>query len=201
MPVVKASESDFKPMPAGTHLARCYGMVSLGTQPANNPQFKPTFKIMYLFEVPEELTEQGKPFTIAKEFSAFLSEKANLRHALEGWRGRAFTKEELDGFDVAKVVGHPCMISVVHKTSAKNKVYSDIISISAPPKGLQCKPQVHAKVVYEIEMGKGDVYKSLPEYIQKKIAQCLEWTTPAPSEPEYDGSSDVPLEEGEEPPF
>lgn len=195
MPIVKQTESNFKPMPAGTHLARCYGMVSLGTQLPNSAQFNPSFKILLMFETPNELAENGKPLTTFKEYSASLSEKSKLRPALESWRGRPFTKEELDGFDVSAVVGAPCMISVIHKHSAKGSTYADIASIAALPKGMVCPPQVHPKTIFEIEMGKGAVYQSLPEFIQKKICACVEWSGNAPSEPEQDGGSDVPPEE------
>lgn len=195
MPIVKQTESNFKPMPAGTHLARCYGMVSLGTQLPNSPQFNPSFKILLMFETPNELAENGKPLTCFQEFSASLSEKSKLRPALESWRGRPFTKEELDGFDVANVVGAPCMISIIHKQSAKGSTYAVIAGIAALPKGMTCPPQVHPKIIWEIEHGRNAVYQSLPEFIQKKISACVEWSNPAPSEPEYDGGSDVPPEE------
>lgn len=187
MPV--ASEKgggDFTPAPVGTHLARCIGVVSLGTQKPSSPTFNPQFKIMLTFELPNELlpdTKEPMAMTVNKEFSCSLSKKANLRGALESWRGRVFTQEELDGFDVVKVLGAPCMLGVIHKTSSKGGTYADVSSISALPKGMQAVPQTNPSVHYEIEMGRNDVFQKLPEWIRKKIEQCEEWTSKSPSSP------------------
>lgn len=176
MPIAKESGKDFKPMPSGSHIARCMAVISLGTQPS--PMYPSSFKVMLMWEVPGEPIEiDGKPapMVIQKEYTLSLSEKANLRHDLQSWRGKVFTKEELEGFDVAKVLGQPCMLSVVHKTSGKGKVYGVVAGISGVPKGVQCPPAWHKPVQYEIEQEQDDVYKALPEWIQKKIAGCDEW--------------------------
>ena len=59
-----------------------------------------------------------KPRAISETYTNSLGEKANLRKMLENWRGRAFTQEEMDGFDLRNVLGKACMISVVHGTKA-----------------------------------------------------------------------------------
>jgi hypothetical protein len=184
MPIAKETGGNFTPAPQGTHVARCISCISLGTQPANNPQFTDTWKIMLGWEIPGETfqiqgTGERKPMTLNKEYSLSLGKKANLRRDLEGWRGRQFTAEELAGFEVSKVIGVPCLISVVHKTSGKGTTYAAIASISALPKGTICPPQVHPPTIYEIEQGKDKVFATLPEFVRKKIEQCEEWTNPA----------------------
>lgn len=140
-----------------------------------------------MFEVPGEPIEiDGKPapMTIQREYTLSLSEKANLRHDLESWRGRQFTPAELEGFAVEKVLGQPCMLSVIHKTTGKGKIYGAISGISGLPKGVTCPPAWHKPVKYEIEDGESEAFKALPEWIRKKIAACEEWTSPAAAEPE-----------------
>ena len=44
-----------------------------------------------------------------------LSQNANLRGELEAWRGKAFTEEELKGFDLVKLIGVSCRLSLVKK--------------------------------------------------------------------------------------
>lgn len=178
MPIAKETGKDFKPLPSGSHIARCMAVISLGTQAS--PMYPSSFKVMLMWEVPGEAIEiDGKPapMTIQKEYTLSLSEKANLRHDLQSWRGKVFTKEELEGFDVVKVLGQPCMLSVVHKTSGKGKIYGVVSGVSGVPKGVQCPPAWHKPVSYEIEDGQSDVFLKLPEWIQKKIAACEEWTT------------------------
>lgn len=187
MPLAKSSGgSDFKPMPSGSHVGRCISVISLGTQ--DSPLYPASFKVMLIWEVPGETIEiNGKPapMTISREYTLSLSEKANLRHDLESWRGRVFTKEELDGFDVSKVLGQPCMLSVIHKTNAKGKVYGAVSNVVGLPKGVPCPPAWHPLIGYEIEDGKNEVYKAFPDWIKNKIAACEEWSGPtASSEPD-----------------
>lgn len=155
-----------------------------------------------MFEVPGEVIEiDGKPapMTIQREYTLSLSEKANLRHDLESWRGRQFTQEELDGFAVEKVLGQPCMLSVIHKTTTKNKLYGAISGISGIPKGVTCPPAWHKPVHFEIDMGSNsDAFKSLPEWIRKKIEACGEWTKP---QGDADPEPDVQSEPEEDVPF
>jgi hypothetical protein len=202
VPIAKQTGGDFTPCPPGTHLARCIGCISLGTQEPNSPQFSPAFKIMLVWEIPDELLgDSGKAMTVSAEYTCSLSEKANLRHILESWRGRPFTKQELDGFDVANVVDVPAMITVIHQTSGKGKTYAKVASVSSLPKGIVAKPRVNELVRYEIEDGKNSVYESLPEFIRKKIASCAEWIE-HPYQPEADHEPDPePPPEMNEPPL
>lgn len=184
MPILKQSDKTYTPVPAGSHPARCYAMISLGTQPSKNPKYKPNFQILLMFEFPTEIVEingEQRPMTNSAFLNAYLgpnSKPSNTHKFIVAWRGRPFTEDELNGFDVAKVVGAPCLINIIHET--KDGVTRDkIASISPLPKGMVCPAQFHKSVVYEIEQGKDATYQALPEWIQEKIAACLEWTRPA----------------------
>lgn len=201
MPVAKASGVDFKPCPAGNHVARCIGCIDLGTQ--DSPNYPASWKIMLNFEIPGERIEIKKesgetepaPLTISREYTLSLNEKATLRHHLESWRGRVFTAEEGNGFKVETVVGHPCMLSVIHKKSAKGKTYAVISGIAGLPKGVECPPIWHQPVIYEIDHGDNDIFKALPNWIKAKILASGErqvggaapQADPGPTEPEDDG--------------
>lgn len=190
------------PAPAGTHLARCVGVISLGTQDSNSPKFKPSFKVMLVWELPDELIPDGSvAMTVNREYACFLSDRANLRHDLESWRGRPFTPQELDGFDVVNVLDHPCMVAVIHKTSAKKSVYAQVTGVMQLPKGVTPKPRVNELVRYEIEQGRDTTFASLPQWIQTKIAACHEWRQLPPADPNnIPNESDVEREPEQEPP-
>lgn len=187
MPIIKESEKKFTLVPAGAHLGRCYGMVSLGTQPQNNPQFKPSFQVVLLFEFPNETIDingEKKPMAISQFINAYLGStkkpsKTNL--LLTSWRGRPFTPEELAGFDLAKVVGAPAMINIIHEERGGNMVHK-IASISPLPKGMTMPGQVNKSVIYEIEQGRDAVFQGLPEWTRNMIEKCIEWTHPAVAE-------------------
>lgn len=198
MPVAKESGGNFTPAPEGTHLARCFAVIALGTQKANNPQFTDSFKVMICWELPDEkYVVDGKeaPMTVSKEYTLSLSKKAILRGHLESWRGRQFTEEELKGFDVAKVIGQPCLLNIAHKVSGGGKTYAAIQSVAKPMKNTECPKQFHTSVAYEVEQGRNEVFKALPEWIAKKIEACEEWIHPPIDREEAPTTEEEPDEE------
>jgi hypothetical protein len=134
MPINVSSKTKSDPVPAGTHHAVCYGVIAVGTQPSEKFTARP--KIIVCFEIPSEritIKDQDLPRGISKRYTLSLNEKSNLRKDLQSWRGKPFTPTELDGFDVSKVIGSNCLISVLHSDRA-GAVYADISGISALPR-------------------------------------------------------------------
>lgn len=175
MPIAK-EQTTFEPAPSGTHIARCYGCIALGTQPSQ--MYADNDKVMLMFELPHEMieTEQGPmPMTQSKEYTLSLGLKSNLRKDLDSWRGRPFTPEDLKGFEVSKVVGAPCQITIVHAVSGTGNKYAKIASITGLAKGMTCPPAVHPPIKFEVADGRNATYRALPEWIQKKLEMCHEW--------------------------
>lgn len=200
MPIAKEKGGDFTPCEAGTWLARCFAVIGLGVQESAN--FPATNKVMLMFEIPEQTTEWDGveiPMIVQKEYTLSLGKKANLRKHLDAWRGKAFTAEELEGFDLKNILGAPALLTIVHKTSGKGTVYANIEAIAKVMKGQVCPEQHHASVIYDVENGKNEVYQKLPEWIREKIAKCDDWKNPgikneaASPEPEPATDDDVPF--------
>ena len=80
-------------------------------------------------------TEEGnKPKILSKIFTNSLNEKSNLKKCLEAWRGKKFSEQELQGFDLVNILRKGCQLQVLH--SEKNgKIYPSIASFMALPKG------------------------------------------------------------------
>jgi len=201
MPVIKQSEKTYTPVPPGSHPARCVSMISLGTQAGNNPKFKPSFQVVLGFEFPNEQIEingEKKPMMVMQFMNAYLgsvSKPSKTNLFLTSWRGRQFTPEELAGFDLAKVVGAPALINIIHE-EREGKTREKIASISPLPKGMGMAGAVNEPVIYEIEEGRSDKFKALPEWAQKKIEQCEEWMHPAAAEPSDNDGDNVDPEVG-----
>lgn len=167
---------DFSPMPSGNHVALCNMVVDLGMQRDISPQYgeKIKHKVYLRWEVPDErLTwtdkdgkEQEGPRVIGKTYTLSLHENANLRADLENWRGRAFTEEERAGFDVAKLLGAPCMLNVIH-TPRNGKTYADVKGIGKLPKGMAPPISSIGLLLYDDENTNN--YDHLPEWLQKKV--------------------------------
>lgn len=165
-----------------------------------------SFKILLGWELPDELIQvenEKRPMVISKEYSLSLGKKSNLRRDLVAWRGREFSQEELMGFVVEKVLDKGCLLNVVHKQSVDgSRLYANIAGISPLAKSMVLKPRYHKLVHFEIEMGANDVFKALPEWIQKKIQSCEEWIHPPTldkEEPQPEPTPEAPPEEDEVP--
>lgn len=171
-----------KVVPAGSHVARCYSMIQIGTVESEYLGEKKTLhKVMIDFELPLETAvfregEPEKPFVISKEYTLSFHEKSTLRSHLQSWRGKAFTDEEAAKFDITKLVGATCMLNVVHKASADGtKTYANIASISPIPKGLTCPEQVNPTRILAYDSWNQDVFMSLPEWLADKISATPEY--------------------------
>lgn len=167
----KNSGGDFPKAPVGTHVARCYQVIDLGHQKITwQGQDKWQPKILITWELCNELMEDGKPFAVSNRYTLSLAESSILRPALEAWRGKPFTTEELNGFDVKNVLGAYCMLGVVHNET-NGKTYANVSAILPMPKGMAKPPAVNSNLHYEIESG--DLAK-LPEWIQGVVKKSQE---------------------------
>jgi hypothetical protein len=183
MEIIATNEGKtFTLTPAGNYVARCYSMIHLGTlQEEYKGEKKELNKVRITWELPTEThvfnEEKGEqPFSISKEFTLSLHEKATLRKFLESWRGKGFTEEEAKRFDISKLLGVPCMINIIHKVSEKSgNKYADIASISAMPKGLSCPEAVNSKIIFSITQPDWDTYELLPDFIKDKIKSSIEF--------------------------
>lgn len=167
---------DFSPAPQGTHVAICNMVVDLGKQKGEYQGVANIkHKVFVRWELPHErLTwtdREGKehegPRVISKTYTLSLHENSAMRADLVGWRGRQFTPEEEAAFDVSKLLGVPCMITVVHNRSG-DKTYANVQAVSGIPKGMdrptrtECDP-----ILYDNDNLSS--WDSLPEWLQKKI--------------------------------
>ena len=166
------SGKDFKPLPQGTHIAVCNLVADCGVQ--SGGRFKPQRKVYIRFEIAAERLEYEKdgqrhegPMQIGKFYTLSLSEKANLRRDLVAWRGQQFTPQELAGFDIAKVLGAACQITVAHATGADGKVYANIIGIAGLPRGAARPNAERPLLLFSPDDRSG--FDKLPEWLQERI--------------------------------
>jgi len=166
---------DFEQCPAGSFAARCYQIIDLGHQTFEwKGEAKVAPKVRITWELNEPM-QDGRPFSISREYTASIGDKANLRKDLEAWRGRPFTATELQNFSLENVLGAPCLLGVVHKPSKDgSKVYANVGSIMALPKGMACPELVNPAVKFDIGTFDQKVFDGLSSYVQKKILMSKE---------------------------
>jgi hypothetical protein len=206
-----ASGGTFKPVPNGMHLARCYRIIDLGTQ-RSEYQGKPRVQrmVMISFEVHGEddggfpiLTEKGEPMSISTTLTLSLGEKAKLRGLLVNWRGRDFTPDELNGFELKNILGAWAMISVAKEMSSNGKEYTNIKTVNPVPVAVKKSglPEGHNKLeIFSTEEPDMDMYEKFSDYVKRKIEASPEWSerNRAPSKKSNDSGfddmdSDIPF--------
>ena len=178
---------NFKRVPPGVYIGRCYSLVDLGTQTSNGQYGeKHQHKIRVAWELfgedengqPLTIDVDGKemPMTISKSYTVSLHEKAGLRKDLSAWRGRDFTDEEAKAFDVSKLIGAYCMVNVT--TSENNgKTYSNVGGLTPLPSALKnAKPApVHGHVLFNLDEPNMAVFATFHEKLQEVIKSSPEW--------------------------
>lgn len=187
LPVGGGGGGDFKRAPAGSHIAVCNLVADCGLQPGSQAFPSPKRKVYIRFEIPAERVEYEKdgktvegPLTIGSFYTASMNEKATLRKHLEGWRGRKFTDDEAAAFDVSKIIGKACMISVVESESG-GKTYSNIAGIGSLPKGMPVPEAENGLLLYDADSGQAQ-YDLLPKWLKEKIDGQIYQSKPNVSE-------------------
>ena len=121
---------DFKPHPEGIHPAVCLDVMDLGlVETEFQGQKKVVNKVKLTFES-EAKTEDGKPCTVSKSFTASLHPKAKLAEFLGKWRGRPVVPGET--IDLAKLIGACCTLVISHQQNLVGKTYASIDAVSKP---------------------------------------------------------------------
>lgn len=178
--------TDFQLAPTGNHLARCYRIVDMGTQP--NTYGTNLRKILINWELHGDddegnplVNSDGKPLMVSGNYTLSLSEKATLRSLLEAWRNKPFTLEELSGFDITALLDKWCMVTIVHGASKLNqKMYANVQTVSPVPQaikkdGLPDGINKIASLSLEPETFDQKLFDSLSDGLKKKIIDSPEY--------------------------
>lgn len=164
MPIIASAKGKtFHIAPAGMTQAACFDIWDIGLQ---KREFKKKIKIQHRIIVTWEINERiesqddynGKRHRIRKEYTLSLHEKAALYKDLVSWRGRPFTEEEKNEFDLEKLIGANCFLNIVHVESGGN-TYANLSAINPLPKGT---PLITVETA-----------RSIPDWIAKKQAEAV----------------------------
>jgi hypothetical protein len=170
---VSDSGSGFEHPEPGTYGARCCGLIDLGTQTDEyQGETNVRRKVVITWEIELFMTD-GRPYTVSSFYTASLGKKANLRKDLESWRGVAFTEEELKGFELKKLLGATCMLSVIESATGKTKVNA----VMKLPKGMKVQDAVNSPVYLSLEPTEFNVeiFNGLSDFFKKKIINSPEY--------------------------
>jgi hypothetical protein len=193
-----SERKQFQLAPAGTHLARLYRIIDLGTQMREyEGKVNMLRKAKFFWELHGEdatgkplLTSEGKPLIQSKEYTMSLGEKANLRRDLEAWRGKAFTEKELGngkdseyandeprGFNIKQVLGQFCMVNISHRQKG-DMTYADLKGVSGVPaiyKKAGLPEGVNSTLLFSLDKFDEQVFDSLSDSIKETIRKSPEY--------------------------
>lgn len=124
------SSGTFELPPAGTSGAVLVAIIDLGKQwvEFGDQPGKLTPQICLVWEIPEADSQ-----LVSKIFTLSLHQEAGLRKVISGWRGKDLADGEK--FDISKLVGQKCLLSISHQTKGEKTSYK-IESVSGLPKGM-----------------------------------------------------------------
>jgi len=129
-------DGDFKPAPEGQHRATCCDVRDLGmVESTFGGKTRSRHCVLIGWQL-ASCMEDGRPFFIARRYTASLHRKANLRKDLEAWRGKRFSEKELERFDLESVIGAGALLQVVHN-ERDGTTYANVNVVMALPEGME----------------------------------------------------------------
>lgn len=168
--------SSIPKLEGGVYTAISSTIVDLGLQ--KNEKFDKTQrKFVMIWTILNETIEvngEQLPRQLSKEYSFSLHEKSTLRKDLQAWRGKAFTEEELRGFNILNVLNVPCQLQVLLEEK-NGKSYNNIASIMALPKGTEVD---RLDNTYYFDIETTDSWKNwtkIPQWIQDRIKKAINY--------------------------
>jgi hypothetical protein len=198
--VKEAAESSFEPIPEGTYSAVCHLLVDLGVQ--HNKAFdNSSRKVMLGWLIPEETYVNKEGFTVPRAmyatYTASIGKKAKLRSLLASWRGRDFTADELEAFNLRNIVGAPCLMNIIHTDGKDGRTYANIAGIMRLPKGMQAAKLSTDPIIFDLDEDPLENLELLPEWIANKVKESETYMDKAAAQikNEVDGTAPAALEE------
>lgn len=163
--------ASFPRLEPGVYPAICYGVVDIGEQ--YNKRFGKTARqVVLLWELPTEKVEiDGEDVSrvISKTYNMSLNEKATLRQTLKSWRGRDFTADELQGFDLLNILGAHCLLNITNNETNDGKVYTNIDAVTPISKGMQKPTQTLQSFSFDLDTDPLERLEQMPKWIAERI--------------------------------
>lgn len=169
--------ADIPVLEAGVYTAYSTALVDLGVQRSEKFQ-KDTRKFRIIWTIKDEeieLNGEKYPRTISKEYSFSLGDKSTLKKDLQAWRGKPFTAEELQGFDLTTILNKACQLQIIVEEK-DGKHYNNIAAIMALPKGTIVEVPKGGIVFDTYNSDTWANYENIPKFMQDRIKQAINMT-------------------------
>lgn len=187
LPVANGAKKSAPPLDPGAYPARLVSLVLMGMQkerPFKGEEKPPRLKMRMTYELLDEFLKDDdgkdlldKPRWLTQEVP-FLSLKADRATSTKIYY--ALDPNEKYGGDFSKLIGSPCMITVVvekDKRPGVDKVYEKIASVSSmrDKEAAKAPPLVNEPYLFDFYEPNLDVYDKLPEWLQDRIREAIDF--------------------------
>lgn len=168
----------------GVYPARLVQIIDLGLQaqrPFQGKDKPPAQEIMLTYELVDEFMkdENGEPLENkprwVSETLPFYGLHADKAKSTQRYLALD-PKGDYDG-DFTKAIESPCNVTIVNNAGKDGKVYDNVAHIAAmrPKDAVACPELVNPSKVFDCDNPDMDVFNKLPEWIQKKIKENLNY--------------------------
>lgn len=173
--IVKSEGNNTIPqLEPGVYTGVASALIDLGLQ--ENSMYKKTQrKVMIIWNIVGEtitVNDEELPRVISKEYTMSLGEKSTLRKDLEAWRGKVFSADELEGFDLRNIINTACQLQI-NAQEKNGKTYTNIAAIMAIPKGTKIDTVDDTYIFDTYEPESWNNYDKIPNWIKEKIKKAL----------------------------
>lgn len=169
--------ADIPKLEGGVYTAISTAIIDLGLQ-ANEKFDKTQRKFMLIWNIQgEEIELNGEkmPRQISKEYSFSLHEKSGLRKDLQAWRGKPFTEEELQGFNLLNILNVACQLQIILEEK-NQKQYNNIAGIMSLPKGTTLDTSTNETYHFDIEnVETWTNWNKISKWVQEKIKKATNY--------------------------
>jgi|TARA_E500000318_G_C3492055_1_gene184798 hypothetical protein len=175
--ISESGGGSFEQAPKGNHNATCYRLIDVGTHDETyEGETKQRHSIFIYWELNDTKMEDGRPFSIMKQYTLSLNEKSALYKDLCAWRKKQFSDEERKAFNLTTILGMTCDLDIGETKTGNSKV----IAVYSPDGGAKKNPTVNEQIAFDIDEyvdGNKDMISSwvdLPSWVQTKIDDSFE---------------------------
>lgn len=156
--------------PEGTYQGELIRAYYIGTQVPKNPAYKPSKKIMLVWEIDEPRTESDGNHLIITTVTYSLNEKSGLTRLLKPVLGKSFPVGQNDELDIPAMIGSRMMVAVTH-SDHEGKTYANVASISPLPRGMAPFQATQDAFAWAYD---DPADERVPEWVREKANECLE---------------------------
>ena len=145
-----------------------------------NGEKKPKRRIRLTWELPKKRAEfdgKSKPLVISKEMGFSMFSIDALRKITEAIIGKSLSDQEANDFDLGKIAGGGCLVSIAHSKGNDGNTYAGISGIAPLMDGMESPRPENAVVMFSLAddaKAAETAFACFPSWLQEKIVKSPE---------------------------